>query len=851
MAAKYRILLPKTRFPLRANPVTHEPAIQKAAKFDDLYDWQKRERNSGETFTLHDGPPYANGEPHMGHVLNKVLKDIVNRFKLLRGYRLSYRPGWDCHGLPIELKACKESDFAKGSPLAIRAKAAQFALKTLELQREAFKRWGCLGDWGNPYITMDPEYEANQVAIFYKMYAKGCIYRGFKPVHWSPSSRTALAEAELEYRDHTSRAVYVFFPISKLPPGGAESCGDPTHALVWTTTPWTLVANRAVCYNPEHEYSVVRIGEEGGSEKRVLVGSECIPRLAPIFGQFSVISTLPGTSLRGSVYAHPLYPTSPGLPFLPGSHVTESEGTGLVHTAPAHGFEDYRIGVRLGLDLQCCVDERGKYSSEVEPELRDLSVLSQGNEAVISKLETRGLLLDVHSYVHRYPYDWRTKQPIIIRSTEQWFASVSDLKDEAKTSLNGVKMHPSSSINQLLSMLDTRDDWCISRQRVWGVPIPVFYHKESGEALLSDESVSHVEKLIRAHGSDCWWKLPVEELLPPSMREESSSYMKGTDTMDVWFDSGSSWGTVLKDSDHVADMYLEGSDQHRGWFQSSLLTSVAAQGKAPYKEVVTHGFVLDGKGNKMSKSLGNVVSPADIIERKKYGADVMRLWVSSSNFTLPVSISDDVLRYTNDVLQKIRNTVRFLLGNLSDFDPSRHLVPYSGLSQLDRYLLHVLHCYCSEATHLYDSLGFSKMVHLLVNVVPTDLSSFYFDVIKDRLYCDPAEGRARRSTQTTLHHLLRFLTSSIAPVTPHLAEEVAQHYPHPFEGGAVRVCTLLFLLCLYSVDSITQIITFLFMARIIFITLLHLALYPDLPSHLFFFKSWKKALTYPRFFPRL
>ena len=785
MTTKYRLLLPKTKFPLRVSPATHEPAIQKAAKFDDLYDWQ-RERDLGKTFVLHDGPPYANGEPHMGHVLNKVLKDIVNRSKLMRGYQLSYRPGWDCHGLPIELKACKEADFAKSSPLAIRAKAAQFARKTLKLQREAFKRWGCLGDWGNPYITMDPEYEANQIAIFYKMYEKSCIYRGFKPVHWSPSSCTALAEAELEYRDHTSQAVYVLFPLNKLP-GGAEGCRDPIYALVWTTTPWTLVANRAICYNPEYEYSIVQIEEEKGNGKRVLVGSECVPRLTAILGKFSVISTHPGASLDETEYTHPLYPTRKGLPFLPGSHVTESEGTGLVHTAPAHGFEDYRIGIQHGLDLQCSVNENGRYTSDVEPELRDLFVLSKGNEAVISKLKTRDLVLQTHSYVHRYPYDWRTKQPIIIRSTEQWFASVSDLKEEAKSSLKGVKMHPSSSVNHLLAMLDTRDDWCISRQRVWGVPIPIFCHRETGEVLLSSESVSHVEKLIRTHGSDCWWKLPVAELLPPSEREKSSSYVKGTDTMDVWFDSGSSWGTVLKDSDHVADMYLEGSDQHRGWFQSSLLTSIAAQGKAPYKEVVTHGFVLDGKGKKMSKSLGNVVSPADIIEKKKYGADVMRLWVASSNFTFSVSISDDILQQTNDVLQKIRNTVRFLLGNLSDFDPYRHLMPHSSLSQLDRYLLHILHCYCSEAVLMYDSLNFSRLHHILVNMVPTDLSSFYFDIIKDRLYCDPAEGEARRSTQTTLHHLLHFLTTSIAPITPHLAEEVAQYYPHPFEEGE-HVC---------------------------------------------------------------
>lgn len=788
MASKYRLCLPKTKFPLRTNATTHELTVQKAARFDELYQWQQKERGTSEkTFTLHDGPPYANGKPHMGHVLNKVLKDIVNRYKLMRGYRIQFQPGWDCHGLPIELKAFKEADVSRVHPLSIREKAANFAEKTLKLQRESFKRWGCLGDWENPYTTMDPVYEANQLHVFHQMFKKGCIYRGFKPVYWSPSSCTALAEAELEYQSHTSRAVYVLLPVTHLP--GVERVGD-ISALVWTTTPWTLVANRAICYHPDHRYSLVKLTDKSGGVKFILVGKEALqsPRMQGILGGgecglYEVVSTFPGSRLQGAKYRHILSEVGESqareMPFLPADHVTETEGTGLVHTAPSHGFEDYTIGRRYNLDLQCSVDDQGKYSAEAGEVLYGLPVLLEGNDAVISKLKEMGFLFHEHAYTHRYPYDWRTKKPIIIRSTKQWFASVKDLKEEAKVCLKDIQMYPQSSVDLLRGMLDARDDWCISRQRVWGVPIPVFYHRETGEPLVNDETLLHIKGLVRTHGSDCWWKLSTEELLPPSLAPTVGDYVKGTDTMDVWFDSGSSWATVLGEG--VADMYLEGTDQHRGWFQSSLLTSVAVQGKAPYKSVVTHGFVLDGDGTKMSKSLGNVISPDDIIESKKYGTDVMRLWVASSNFTSPVPISDGILQQTNDILQKVRNTCRFMLGNLLDFDPVIHLRPYENLSRLDRYMLHILHSLSSVAIHAYESLNYSRFHQLLINTVPIDFSSFYFSAIKDRLYCDPADGEGRRSTQTALHHLLQGFTRTIAPITPHLAEETALHYP--FENG--------------------------------------------------------------------
>ena len=795
MPAQYRVLLPKTRFPGRTNPVTHEPAVQKAAKFDELYGWQQRQRRE-RVFTLHDGPPYANGAPHMGHVLNRVLKDVINRYKLMRGYGLAFRPGWDCHGLPIELKACRDEDLRTKSPLQIRSKAEKYARKTVALQKSAFQRWGCLADWDNPYLTLDPEYEAAQIDVFHQMYKKGCIYRGFKPVYWSPSSRTALAEAELEYRDHVSQAVYVLFPVtsgvgSLLP---ETDCSVGVWALVWTTTPWTLVANQAICYHSSHSYCVVRVrGESNGRDRLLLLGENSVGRLAPILGDFAIVSTISGSRLGDLTYAHPVSPQREQMRFVHGEHVSEEEGTGLVHTAPTHGFEDHEIGLRVGLDVTSVVDGNGCYTTETPSHLVGLQVLGEGNEAVIEGLRASELLLKQESYTHRYPYDWRTKKPVIIRSTKQWFASVKELKDEAKAALGGVGVHPISSGNQLPKMLDTREDWCISRQRVWGVPLPIFYDVATDEPLLNDETISHVRDMIRSKGSNCWWEEPIDKLLPPSFSDQIGRWRRGNDTMDVWFDSGSSWAAVLSDSgttsgrhSQVADMYLEGVDQHRGWFQSSLLTSVAVQSCAPYRRLVTHGFVLDKSGAKMSKSLGNVVSPSDVIDVKKFGADTMRWWVASSSYTSDVSISDEILRQSSDFVQRLRNSFRFMLGNLSDFNAPSDLLPHHQLTQLDQYMLHILSCYCQEVTRAYESLAFSRLSQLLVNLIPLDLSSFYFDIVKDSLYCDAPGERVRLGTLSTLHHLLLGLVGSVAPVLPHLAEEVALHYDFPGGVPCVR-----------------------------------------------------------------
>lgn len=776
MAQKYKVLLPKTKFPLRMDPKTSDSSVREASGFDELYKWQLDHRNHTKSFTLHDGPPYANGSPHMGHALNKILKDIINRYKLLQGYRIEYKPGWDCHGLPIELKALRENGDVTGA-VEIRAKAAEFARRAIKEQKREFQKWGCLGDWERPYLTMDGQYEADQIGVFYEMYKNGCIYRGFKPVHWSPSSRTALAEAELEYRSHVSRSAYVLFPVVS---NGSLNTGETgeVFALVWTTTPWTLVANRAICYHTDHTYSLVRIQGQD-SPKTVLVGSNRLHHLSPLLGEHSVIGSVPGSQLEGILYRNPLDRSGAMRPFLPARHVSDREGTGLVHTAPAHGHDDYLIGVKHNLDLSCAVDGEGRFTADASSEWEGLDVLGNGNEAILARLRDLGAMVHEHSHEHRYPYDWRTKKPVIIRATEQWFADVSTLKEQArKVVVNDVAMHPAISRNRLLSMLSGRDDWCISRQRFWGVPLPVFYHNATGAALISSDTISHIRGLVRQLGSGCWWKLSTKELLPEPLQAVSQEYTKGEDTMDVWFDSGSSWASVLTDAGGVADLYLEGSDQHRGWFNSSLLTSVAVHGKAPYKALLTHGFVLDKNGNKMSKSLGNVISPNDILTGKNLGADVMRLWVASSDYSTDVNVSDDILMQNSENLQKIRNTCRFMLGNLSDFHPEEEsAVEYSRLTKLDRYVLHLLSQYNQKAMSAYEELNFSSLCHMLVNFASSDLSSFYFDIVKDRLYCDEEGSDRRRAVQTVLHQLVWTLAQSIAPVLPHLAEEVAQHLP--------------------------------------------------------------------------
>ncbi|PSP05303.1 MAG: isoleucine--tRNA ligase [Cyanobacteria bacterium QS_7_48_42] len=818
---KDTVNLPKTQFPMRANAAKREPEIYQFWEEHQIYQ-QLSQHNEGEVFVLHDGPPYANGPIHMGTTLNKILKDIVNRYKLLRGYKVRYIPGWDCHGLPIELKVLqtlKSKERQNLTPLQLRQKARDFALDAMAGQRESFKRCGVWGDWEHPYLTMNPQYEAAQMGVFGQMVLKGYIYRGLKPVHWSPSSRTALAEAELEYPEgHTSRSIYAAFPVTKLGAAAREQLEPfmPHLGLaIWTTTPWTIPGNLAVAVNPELNYAVVEVVQN--SELRIqnsretsnqvpsqylIVAADLVERLSEKLGvPLKVEATLPGETLEHCTYRHPLFERESKV-VIGGDYITTESGTGLVHTAPGHGQEDYVVGAKYGLPVFSPVDSKGNFTEQVG-QFAGLNVLGDGNGAVIEALNEAKALLREEAYVHKYPYDWRTKKPTIFRATEQWFASVEGLREEALKAIASVKWYPAQGENRIRAMVEDRSDWCISRQRSWGVPIPVFYDEQTNEPLLTEETIAHVQAIIAERGSDAWWELSVEELLPENYCNNGRTYRKGTDTMDVWFDSGSSWAAVAKQRENLqypADLYLEGSDQHRGWFQSSLLTSVATMGIAPYKTVLTNGFVLDEGGRKMSKSLGNVVDPATIIEggnnQKKeppYGADLLRLWVSSVDYSSDVPIGQTILQQLADVYRKIRNTTRFLLGNLHDFDPVQNRVAYDQMPELDRYMLHRITEVFNEITTGFENFEFYRFFQTVQNFCVVDLSNFYLDIAKDRLYISQSDSLRRRSCQTVLAIAVENLAKAIAPVACHTAEDIWQHLPYEtpyksvFESGWVQL----------------------------------------------------------------
>ncbi|NJN03780.1 MAG: isoleucine--tRNA ligase [Leptolyngbyaceae cyanobacterium SL_1_1] len=789
---KDTILLPQTNFNMRANATQREPEIQQFWEAHQIYQ-QLSENNPGEVFVLHDGPPYANGSLHMGHALNKTLKDIINKYQLLQGRKARYVPGWDCHGLPIELKVLQNMDAEARqhlTPIKLRKKAKAFALKTIEEQRQGFKRYGVWGDWDHPYMTLDPAYEAAQIDVFGKMALEGYIYRGLKPVHWSPSSQTALAEAELEYPEgHTSRSIYAAFSMESLSETAKAALTPYLSDLgvaIWTTTPWTIPANMAVAVNPELVYAVVEV-TTAKPYRYLIIAQDLVERMAGVLGtELTVKQTLTGAALAESTYRHPLFERESPI-LIGGDYVTTESGTGLVHTAPGHGDEDFKVGKRYGLPILCPVDERGILTSEAGP-FAGLDVLKDANEAIIDSLQATGSLLKEEPYVHKYPYDWRTKKPTIFRATEQWFASVEGFRDQALQAIAGVQWVPAQGENRITAMVSDRSDWCISRQRSWGMPIPVFYDEATGEPLLNPETLAHVKAIIAEKGSDAWWELTTEELLPESYRDNGHTYRKGMDTMDVWFDSGSSWAAVADSRPELkypVDIYLEGSDQHRGWFQSSLLTSVASHGIAPYKTVLTHGYVLDEQGRKMSKSIGNTVDPTVIIEGGKnqkkdpaYGADVLRLWVSAVDYSSDMSIGPTVLQQTADIYRKIRNTARFLLGNLYDFDPAKHGVPYAQLPELDRYALHLMDEVFGKVSEAFETYQFYQFFQAVQNFCVVDLSNFYLDIAKDRLYISAADSHRRRSCQTVLAIALENLAKAIAPVLCHMAEDIWQNIPY-------------------------------------------------------------------------
>jgi isoleucyl-tRNA synthetase len=828
-----------TPFAMRANARTREPELQAFWAEQRLYARLSQDvppGAGGDPFTLHDGPPYANGALHVGHALNKILKDIINKHALLQGRRARFRPGWDCHGLPIELKVLQTlspEERQSLTPLDLRRRARAYALEQVQLQRRGFERWGIWGDWERPYLTLDRAYEAAQIAVFGRMALAGHIYRGLKPVHWSPSSRTALAEAELEYPEgHTSASAYVAFPVVEVPPSlqtplrlvGIEGPTDRDHreqlfVAIWTTTPWTLPANLAVAVNGALDYAICR---DGGVEapRYLVVAAALVERLSETLERpLEALVTVKGSELAGMLYRHPLLDrTSPVV--VGGDYVTTESGTGLVHTAPGHGVDDFHTGRAHGLGVLCPVDEGGTLTDEAGP-FAGLNVLKDANPAILQALRDSGTLLAERSYAHRYPYDWRTKKPVIFRATEQWFASVEGFRQQALEAIAAVRWLPESGRNRIEAMVRERGDWCISRQRHWGVPIPVFYHRVSGEVLLDKDSLDHIEALIAAHGSDVWWERAEAELLPPSRASEADQWRKGTDTMDVWFDSGSSWAGVLgglrsgggegEESatatesstatatatdpagfNYPADLYLEGSDQHRGWFQSSLLTSVAVNGHAPYKTVLTHGFVLDEKGRKMSKSLGNVVDPAVLVEGGRnekqepaYGADVLRLWVSSVDYSADVAIGPGIVKQLADVYRKVRNTARYLLGNLHDFDPGRDAVPIAALPLLDRWMLARAAALIDEVSGHFETFEFYRFYQALQNFCVVDLSNVYLDIAKDRLYVSGANDFRRRSCQTVLHLLVERLAGLIAPVLCHMAEDIWQNLPYPVKERSV------------------------------------------------------------------
>ncbi|KAK3284624.1 hypothetical protein CYMTET_7727 [Cymbomonas tetramitiformis] len=801
---KNTINLPQTSFNLRANAKVREPELHKMWEKNGIYERLYKE-NPGEIFTLHDGPPYANGDLHIGHALNKILKDVINRYQTLQGRKVRYVPGWDCHGLPIELKVLQtlsQEERAALTPIKLRQKAAKFARKTVNDQKKQFMRYGIWADWEDPYMTLLPEYEAAQIDVFGKMVLNGHIYRGKKPVNWSPSSRTALAEAELEYpAGHTSRSIYVAMPVVQV----ADSMPEDIKAMaadmalaIWTTTPWTIPANAAVAVNSTLTYVVVEAEGADWPRKYLVVGKDLVEPLQEKWGAvLKVVGELKGGDLEGTQYKHPLFDRESPV-VMGGDYITFESGTGLVHTAPGHGQDDYITGMKYGLPMYSPVDDEGNFTDEATERFQGLNVLGEGNTAVIEALEESKVLLLEEEYAHKYPYDWRTKKPTIFRATEQWFASVEGFRQEALDAIKTVDFIPASGERRITSMTEGRNDWCISRQRTWGVPIPVFYNVETGEPLMTEETIKHIQTIVAEKGTDAWFYMDIEDLLPDSCKHLAPTLKKGMDTMDVWFDSGSSWAAVVEGREGLrwpADLYLEGSDQHRGWFQSSLLTGVAARGSAPYKQVLTHGFVLDEKGFKMSKSLGNVIDPRLVIEGGKnekkdpaYGADVLRLWVASVDYTSDVLIGTNLIKQTFDSYRKLRNTMRYLLGNTCDFNPSTDLVPYQDLPAVDRLALARLAELVDETKTAYDQFQFYRVFQAVTSFNTVFLSNFYLDQAKDRLYIRAKDDPARRTCQTVLHHVITYMMPMMAPVLPHMMEDVYLAMPHKekesvFEAG--------------------------------------------------------------------
>ena len=767
--------LPKTDFPMRGNLPENEPKIFEEVFQNDLYEKMLKKNEGKEPFVLHDGPPYANGQIHAGHALNKVLKDTIVRYKNLKGYYTPFVPGFDTHGMPTEKKAIEKLGLNRDEiPVAqFRDTCKEFTKEYKDIQIKGFKRLGVLADWKNPYITYDPKMEARQLGVFGTMYKKGYIYKGLKPVYWCTDCETALAEAEIEYENTKSNTAYVKFPVIE---GNGLFDERDSYVVIWTTTPWTLPGNTGITIEGDFKYSLVDVQGE-----KLIMASELVEKVMQIakIEDYSILREFEGKQLEGVKCKHPFLERESRVVL--GSDdtilVELDTGTGAVHTAPGYGKEDYLCGLKNGLDMVVTVDSKGHQTKEAGPFAG--MFYAKSDKAIIKWLEDNNLLLAKQEIVHSYPHCWRCKKPVIYRATSQWFASVDGFRKEALEAIKNVKWYPTWGEERITKMIEDRNDWCISRQRTWGVPLPIFYCKNCEKEYVTPESLDKIQNIVREKGTNAWFEMSEKELMPDGAKCKEcghTEFKKETDIMDVWFDSGSTHESVLQERGlPEANLYLEGSDQYRGWFQSSLLTSIATKDKAPYKEVVTHGYVVDEQGRKMSKSLGNGIDPMDMIN--EFGADILRLWALSSDYTSDVSISKGIIKQVSEVYRKIRNTCRFILGNINDLDVD-NLTTYNQLLEIDKWALIKLNNLIKVCTEAYDAYDFNKAYQAINNFCVVQMSNFYLDIIKDRLYTAKPDSIERRAAQTTMYKILDALVKILAPMTCFTAEEIWKYMPH-------------------------------------------------------------------------